>query len=266
MNLHIRILHAMHEAKTTEPKNTPDHMTIDPNSAEWWSRWSDWLKIAGFILGGIVTVVAVVGWAFSLKAGKLKDEASKRKEAALERFKLESDRSISLADAKAAEANKIAATANVEAARANERAAILEKDAADSRLALVKLQQKLAWRVITPEQSQRFREAVRNAPKSKITMTYLGGNEEVVYFTDQFAKMLRDGGYEAPDSLSEMNSQITVGGLMIGVILCIKDEKSLPALHLQQALALVGIDAPGRLNPNQQDDIHIDIGAKPSNE
>ena len=126
----------MHEEATITPKKIPDHMTIDSNSAEWWSSWSDWLKVAGFILGGIVTIVAVIGWAFSLKAGKLKDAASKAKESALERYKQESKLAIAEADAKAADANKIAATAN-------ERAAMLEERAAAARLETEKIKEKL---------------------------------------------------------------------------------------------------------------------------
>lgn len=253
----------MHEAATTDPKKTPDHMTIDSNSAEWWSSWSDWLKVAGFILGGIVTIVAVIGWAFSLKAGKLKDEASKLKEAALERYKQESKQAISEADAKAADANKIAATANAEAAKANERAAILEKDAAESRLELVKLQQKLAWRAITPEQSEKFSALLAQSPKGRITMSYLTASEEVVTFAAQLAKLLRSAGYDAPESLDKMSAMMPFGGAMVGVTLCIKDENSLSALHLQQALTAIGVEAPGRLQPNQEDDLHIEIGTKP---
>jgi hypothetical protein len=107
----------MHDEAITTPKKIPDRMTIDSNSAEWWSNWSDWLRLTGFVLGGLVTIVAVAGWAFSIKAGKLKDEASKQKDAALERYKQESAKSIAEANAKAAEANREAAQARLELAK-----------------------------------------------------------------------------------------------------------------------------------------------------
>jgi len=76
---------------------------------EWWSGWADFLGVTAAILGGILALVALLGWTFSWKAGKLKEEA-------LEKYKVESRESIAKADAKAAEANKAAARANEGAA------------------------------------------------------------------------------------------------------------------------------------------------------
>lgn len=172
----------MDEHATTTPKKIADQMTIDSSSAEWWSTWSDWLKVAGFVLGGLVTAIAVVGWAFSLKAGKLKDEASRLKEATLERFKIESALSISEADAKAAEANKIAAAANA-------RAAVSE-------LELARIKAAMQPRRFTDVQVAAMIPVFRSFPRRpKIQFWYRQPNAEAHGFGDHIADILSAAGF-----------------------------------------------------------------------
>jgi hypothetical protein len=192
---------------TRKPETIQSQM---PNSIEFWSKGTEVLKVVGFCIAGLALIVTVLGWHFSSRAGALKDAAAKMKEAALERFKQESALSIAEADAKAAEANKIAA-------QANERAALLEKDAANSRLELGRLQQKLAWRVITDEQAEHFKAIVAGAPRGKVSMTYLSNNQEVMNFAYQLAQLLRHAGYDAPEGLDGMTSFMPIGGAMVGV-------------------------------------------------
>ncbi len=45
---------------------------------EWWSGWADVFGVSAAILGGILVLVTLLGWTFSWKAGRLKDEALKR--------------------------------------------------------------------------------------------------------------------------------------------------------------------------------------------
>lgn len=116
--------------KTNATTTPPTPKMTPSDSLNWWSSWSDILAVTGVILGAIVATVAIVGWVFSWKAGKLKDEA-------FESFKLESILAVSVAEEKAAEANS-------NAAKANERAAILEKEAAAARLETEKIKKKLA--------------------------------------------------------------------------------------------------------------------------
>ena len=63
-------------------------------SLEWWSAPVDGLGIAAIIIGAILAIVTGLGWGFSWKAGKLKD-------AALDKYKRESDERISIANARA---------------------------------------------------------------------------------------------------------------------------------------------------------------------
>src|SRR5436305_12477908 len=95
---------------------------------EWWSGWADTLGVIAIVLGGIWVIVTLVGWAFSWKAGELKDLE-------LTRYQAEAKQSI-------AEANKAAAIANQQAAAAN--------------LELASLQPKMAPRRLTQEQHERL--------------------------------------------------------------------------------------------------------------
>ena len=87
---------------------------------EWWSGWADILGIIAVVLGGTWALVTLVGWAFSWKAGKLKD-------AALTRYQVEASQSI-------AEANKAASIANQQAAAAKLELALLQTKMTPRRL------------------------------------------------------------------------------------------------------------------------------------
>src|SRR5690348_717762 len=100
---------------------------------EWWSGWADTLGLIAIILGGIWALVLLAGWAFSWKAGKLKD-------AELTRYQTEAKQSI-------AEANKTASIAHQQAAAAN--------------VELAKLQSKTAPRRLTQEQQGSLASGVR---------------------------------------------------------------------------------------------------------
>jgi hypothetical protein len=159
---------------------------MNPNSAEWWTYWSDILKVAGFALGAIVTLVAIVGWAFSMKASKLKDIAAKKKEEAFELFKLDAATSIAKADAKAAEANKIAAIAN--------------ERAAASALELERITNELAPRGLSDEQRQLFSEvaAASLKPGMVVEFAYLADDREARGYAKDLRSMLVASGCKVP--------------------------------------------------------------------
>src|ERR1043166_1689184 len=77
---------------------------------EWWSGWADFFGVTAVILGGILVVVTLLGWTFSWKAGRLKDEA-------LARYQVEAKQSIAEANKAALIANQQAAASNLELAR-----------------------------------------------------------------------------------------------------------------------------------------------------
>ena len=156
-------------------------MEID--SIQWWSWWSNAFGISVVILGGIVALLALLGWGFSWKANKLKDES-------LLKFQTESAVLISEADAKAAEANKIAEVATKNAATANERAAGLEKEAALAKLETEKLKSQVAWRRVTKEQQLKISRAL-NGHLFSMYFEYSQSDPEATQFAEDIFLSLK---------------------------------------------------------------------------
>jgi len=142
-------------------------MNMSPleSSLAWWSGWSDILGITAASIGAILAIVTLVGWGFSWKAGKLKDEA-------LEKYKIESRRSISEADAKAAGANERAANAELETQR---------------------LKKQLAWREVTQNQATTIRTALQNTPMN-LTISWVAGDPEGSEFAQQLGSVFAASG------------------------------------------------------------------------
>ena len=163
---------------------------MDPNSAEWWTYWSDMLKIAGISVGVIVTIIAFIGWGFSMKATKLKDEASKKKAAEFEQYKLDAGKAIAEADAKAAEANAQAAEANKTAALANERAA-------SSELELQRLKDKIAPRRFSKPQIVALIEVLEKFPRRPHLVVWYGQpDKEAADFANHIADIVTAAGFK----------------------------------------------------------------------
>ena len=134
---------------------------------EWWSGWADILGVIAVILGGIWAVVTLVGWAFSWKAGKLKDIA-------LTRYQVEARQSI-------AEANKAASIANQQAAAAN--------------LELASLQAKMTPRRLTQEQQERLASGVKPLAPQLASVWYGAGDKESENFSWDIASALNAAGW-----------------------------------------------------------------------
>jgi hypothetical protein len=143
---------------------------------EWWSAWADFLGITAVILGAILALVALVGWPFSWKAGKLKDDA-------LKRYQAEATLSI-------AEANKAASIANQQAATAN--------------LELALLQAKMAPRRLTKEQRERLALRVKPFAPQVASVWYGAGDKESETFSWEIASALNAGGWTVFSPASAM--------------------------------------------------------------
>jgi len=134
---------------------------------EWWSGWADILGVIAVILGGIWALVTLAGWAFSWKAGKLKD-------AALTRYQVEAKQSI-------AEANKAASIANQQAAAAN--------------IELALLQSKMAPRRLTKEQQESLASGVKPLAPQLASVWYGAGDKESENFSWDIASALNAAGW-----------------------------------------------------------------------
>src|SRR5438876_650340 len=190
---------------------------------EWWSGWADILGVIAVILGGIWALVTLVGWAFSWKAGKLKDTA-------LTRYQVEAKQSI-------AEANKAASIANQQAAAAN--------------LELALLQSKMAPRRLTKEQQERLASGVNPLAPQSASVWYGAGDKESENFSWDIASALNAGGWRvfSPASTATLAQSGkpfgTIPRLQTGVVVSSnKDEPSMKAAEaLARELSALGFEA-----------------------
>ena len=234
------------EPRITTEANSNDQRRMSLETIDAVSSWSGVLAVWFTALAALAGCIA---WYFAGLSAKAKEDS-------LERFKKSADTRIAVSEEQAAKAHATAA-------ETNERAAILAKEAAEARLELERLKSRLAWRTITDEDATKFVAFVAAAPKCKTPITYLTNDEEVAGFVMQLAQLLRRAGYEAPSGFSEMTSRMPIGGVMVGIILNIKDANDQAAIALQRGLEAIGIDAPARLRSQQNERIEIDVGAKP---
>ena len=190
---------------------------------EWWSGWADILGVIAVILGGIWALVTLVGWAFSWKAGKLKDTA-------LTRYQVEAKQSI-------AEANKAASSANQQAAAAN--------------LELALLQSKMAPRRLTKEQQESLASGVKPLAPQLASVWYGAGDKESENFSWDIASALNAGGWRvfSPASTATLAQSGKPFGstyrLQTGVVLSsTSDEPSVKAADaVVRELSALGFDA-----------------------
>jgi len=190
---------------------------------EWWSGWADILGVIALILGGIWAVVTLVGWAFSWKAGKLKDIA-------LTRYQVEARQSI-------AEANKAASIANQQAAAAN--------------LELASLQAKMTPRRLTQEQQERLASGVKPLAPQLASVWYGAGDKESENFSWDIASALNAAGWRvfSPASTATLAQSGkpfgTIPRLQTGVVVgSNKDAASMKAADaLAKELSALGFDA-----------------------
>jgi hypothetical protein len=179
---------------------------------EWWSGWADILGVIAVILGGIWVLVTLAGWAFSWKAGKLKD-------AELARYQVEAKQSI-------AEANKAASIANQQAAAANRE--------------LASLHSKMAPRRLTQEQQERLASGVQPFAPQLASVWYGAGDKESENFSWDIASALNAAGWRvfSPASTATLAQSGkpfgTIPRLQTGVV--VSSNKDAPSMKAADAL------------------------------
>ena len=190
---------------------------------EWWSGWADTLGVIAILLGGIWVLVVLVGWAFSWKAGKLKDSE-------LTRYQAEARQSI-------AEANKAVSIANQQAAAAN--------------LEFASLQSKMAPRRFTQEQQERLASGVKPLAPQLASVWYGAGDKESENFSWDIASALNAAGWRvfSPASTATLAQSGkpfgTIPRLQTGVVVSSNsDEPSVKAADaVVRELSALGFDA-----------------------
>jgi len=126
------------------------------------------MKTPAFILLAAMALVTVLGWLFSWRAARLKDEA-------LIKYQLEAKQAI-------AEANKATSIANQQAAAAN--------------LELARLQAKMLPRSLTKAQQERLASGVSSLAPQSANVWYGAGDKESENFAWDIASALDAAGWK----------------------------------------------------------------------
>jgi len=131
----------------------------------------------------------------------------------------------------------------------------------------MRLEQQLAWRTITKEQSDKLKNSLGGflaalPARLKIRVAYLAGDPEGGEYADELAGALRTVGAEVLGPTSETILSNGPGGPPQGILLQVDDANTPGAALLQQALKAAGIEAPGQISKGQGV-ITLLVGVKP---
>lgn len=185
-----------------------------------------WAGVITVLSTAIAALAGSLSWYFSNKVSVAKDDA-------LSRFKTESKVAIAEADARAAEANK---------------------KAEEERLERLKLEAKVSWRRLSPEQHDKLVQAL-SAHSFAMYFEYSQSDPEAVQFAEDIFKSLKDAAgitvYPHPLVLPPAPPGVTVSG-SLG-----EDKKA-----LEFALTRAGIKF--KSDGNSTGVPRISIGSKPS--
>jgi hypothetical protein len=171
------------------------------------------MKTSAFILLGAMLLLTLVGWAFSWRAARLKDQE-------LIKYHLEAKQAI-------AEANKATSIANQQAAAAN--------------LELARLQAKMLPRRLTKAQQEELASAASSLAPQPAGVWYGAGDKESENFAWDIASALNTAGWKvfSPASTATLAQSGkpfgSVPRLQIGVV--VSSNKDGPSMKAADALA-----------------------------
>jgi hypothetical protein len=134
---------------------------------------------------------------------------------------------------RAAKAEAAIASAQAEAAKAN-------KSAEDERTERVKLQERVAWRTISPADIARIGSKLSTHRGIRIGLGALAGNEEAVSFSEDIADIVRTAGWPFPGVASFTNLGVQSFGLRISTTR--DDPTRTAAQDLKRELDKLGFD------------------------
>jgi hypothetical protein len=180
------------------------------------------MKTSVFVLLIVMVLVTLLGWAFSWRAGRFKDEE-------LKRYQIEAKQAI-------AEANKATAIANQQAAAAN--------------LELARLQSKMLPRRLTKAQQETLTSDVSSLAPQSASVWYGAGDKESENFSWDIASALNAAGWKmfSPASTATLAQSGKPFGsiprLQTGVVISSnKDGPSMKAADtLARELSALGFD------------------------
>ncbi|MFZ0979147.1 MAG: hypothetical protein WAN23_07050, partial [Candidatus Acidiferrales bacterium] len=117
---------------------------------------------------------------------------------------------------------------------------------------------KAAPRSINDAQKQDFLKAAGTNDKGSVRLLLVGSDLESFAYSRQIGALLTAGGWQI-----EYRQGTVVNGDPSGIRISVLDAKNPSAVLLQQALKLIGIDAAGTIEPQQEVPIVLQVGPKP---
>jgi hypothetical protein len=235
---------------------------------EFLSKASSWANAAVLIFTVLAAIAGVVAWHFSSQYRDAKD-------AAFERFKLQSSVSIAESAARTAEANERASEAGEEAAKAvaeaasaNDRAKTLEFErgkqrerAAQAEKQLFELQERTKPRQISEEQRTRLMTLLSAAsPKGLVGLGCVRGDAEGGTLAEQIDEVLKAAGW----STTGIARATYDGGNPTGLFVLVKSASTAPAhAAVLQRVFSEANQLPAYANPTQVQTTCTSSGTKP---
>ena len=176
---------------------------------------------------------------------------------------------IAAADARGAEANKVAAEARertvkleIEAAEARERQVLAETKLESERIARLKIEERLAPRRLSPEQSTRLLHLLNQGPKGPVIVTAPIGNEEAHNFALELDRILKSAGWP-----SDTERALFKEGDRVGLHITVRSKTDVPpfAETLRRAIEGSGFSTTGGTNPTMTSGFRLQliVAAKP---
>jgi hypothetical protein len=160
----------------------------------WIEFWAYWSGVAAVGLTALAAIAGIVSWHLSNRVAELKDKE-------LAAFQDTIRSATAAADARAAEANAAAAQATEGAAAANERTQRLEVEASQQReraakaeADLLKLQQRLAPRVVSEAAARELVERLRPFQGTPAEVFVASATAESSAFADRMIEILKAAG------------------------------------------------------------------------
>jgi hypothetical protein len=113
-------------------------------------------------------------------------------------------------------------------------------------------------RLLDESQTQSFLNALRTGQKGAIRLLVVASDAETFAFSRQIGGLLIAAGWTV-----DYETGIIVNGDPSGIVLSVTNQQDPSAFLLQNSLKLVGVAAPGLVEPKQDVPIILRIGGKP---
>jgi hypothetical protein len=203
------------------------HMS-DIDSLQWWVNWINYGVIGALALSFIFGGLSIF---FSKSLGEMKDAKSAQDQQ---------------------ESNETIAEINLKLTKAETERAQAQKD-------LLELQNRLASRVLTSEQSTNLLKILKVHPVGHVDVQYVSANAESEGFAKQIYSVLRQAGWTG-DLISTIDSY----GVSRGLSVIVQDANTPEAVTLQNGLKSIGLEVGGKVHPKlPNNSILLIVGVKP---